>query len=314
MLKNLLSCSPFVLAALVTLFSFSSEELNAQIEKYFKKIEDKSGIHSMRNVDFIYLINLDHRTEKLQTTLDQLTPYGITPFRFSAVNGWKLSFEAINDLGVHYRPGMQKTICTVFRHQDGNEYNSFEVIKEEGVAYYCHSLSRGAIGCFMSHLSILQDAYNSGYETIWVIEDDIRVVENPLMLSSLIDKLDALTGGTWDILFTDNEIKAANGEPMPSCGIRPKPGFRVQHLDYYTARYKIDEAFTKIGMRFGSHSMIIRRSGIKKILDYVKTYKIYFPYDVEYYYVPEIQLYQCNRDIITNIAGGISDNAVSGGP
>src|SRR5271155_811440 len=122
MLKNLLRCSPFVLAA--SALSFSLGQLNGGMEQYFKMIEGKSGFHSIRNIDFIYLINLDHRTEKLQTTLDQLTPYGIYPFRFSAVNGWKLSFEAINDLGVHYRPGMQKTICTVFRHQDGEEYNS----------------------------------------------------------------------------------------------------------------------------------------------------------------------------------------------
>lgn len=306
MLKNLSRYLPIVFA----MFSFS---LNANIENYFKKIENKSGIHSMRNIDFIYLINLDHRTEKLKMTLDQLTPYGITPLRFSAVNGWKLSFQAIDDLGVQYQQGMGRPIATVFRHKDGEEYISFEVMKEEGMTYYCHSLSRGAIGCFMSHLSILQDAYDSGYETIWIIEDDIQVVENPLKLSSLIDKLDALTGKEWDVLFTDNEIKGANGLPVPCGWVRPKPNFqRTEPVEYYTTRTNIGEDFIKIGMRFGSASMIVRRSGMKKILDYAKKYKIYFPYDIEYFYTPGIKLFQCSRDIVTNIPGGISDNAKSG--
>jgi hypothetical protein len=47
---------------------------------------------------------------------------------------------------------------------------------------------------------------------------------------------------------------------------------------------------------------------MKKILDYFKTYKIYFPYDIDYFFVPGIQMYACNVDIVTNISGGISDN------
>ena len=244
--------------------------------------------------------------------MDALSPYGINPYRFSAVNGWELTFDAIDDLGIKYRPGMLNSIASVFRHEDGKEYMSFEVMKDEAVTYYCHSLSRGAIGCFLSHLSILQDAYDSGYNTIWIIEDDIRVVENPLVLSSLIAKLDSLVGADWDVLFTDNEIKGADGRPVPCSVIRPRPNFQVKPLEYYSMRHKVDEDMTKIGMRFGSHSMIVRRSGMKKILDYAKAYKIYFPYDIEYFLAPEIKLYQCNRDIVGNIAGGLSDNGQPG--
>jgi hypothetical protein len=57
--------------------------------------------------------------------------------------------------------------------------------------------------------------------------------------------------------------------------------------------------------------MIIRRSGMKKLLDYFETYKVYFPYDIDYFYVPGINLFALNRDIVTNIVGGESDN---GGP
>jgi hypothetical protein len=54
--------------------------------------------------------------------------------------------------------------------------------------------------------------------------------------------------------------------------------------------------------------MIVRRAGMKKILDHYKTYKIYFPYDIEYFLASGINLYALNRDIVTNITGGESDN------
>jgi hypothetical protein len=90
--------------------------------------------------------------------------------------------------------------------------------------------------------------------------------------------------------------------------IRPRPLVQLQPLEYYQERRHIQEGIIKIGMRFGSASMIVRRSGMKKILDYYKKYKIYFPYDIEYFLVTGIKLYALNRDIVTNIAGGPSDN------
>ena len=157
---------------------FGALQLHAGIEKYFKKAENKAGMHSMSNIDFIYVINLDPRPERYERTMRIFEPYGIYPYRFSAVNGWQLPFEAIDELGVVYEPWMpQGPVCTVYRHVNGKEYQSFEIMKEPGVAYYAHSLSRGAMGCLLSHVSILQDAYDSGYGTIWIMEDDVKIVK-----------------------------------------------------------------------------------------------------------------------------------------
>src|SRR5579872_6422231 len=79
----------------------------AGIEEYFKKAENKTGVHSMENIDFIYVINLDERPERFERTVNALKPYGINPYRFSAVNGWKLSFQAIDELGIVYEPWME---------------------------------------------------------------------------------------------------------------------------------------------------------------------------------------------------------------
>jgi len=72
--------------------------LQAGLQDHFKKAEGKSDIHKTRNIDFIYMINLDERPEKWQMSIAQLASYGIIPYRFSAVNGWELSLEDINDV------------------------------------------------------------------------------------------------------------------------------------------------------------------------------------------------------------------------
>lgn len=283
-------------------------KLDAGIEKYFKAAIDKPAPNGIANIDFIYVINLDKRPERVERTMQALQPFNIYPYRFSAVNGWELPFEALDELGVIYESWMPKgPICTVYRHVEGQEYQSFEVMKEEGVAYYCHSLSRGAIGCLLSHLSILQDAYDAGYKTIWIMEDDVKVVANPHKLSFLLSSLNR-QAPDWDILFTDNEIKGGDGRPVPCTVIRPRPLVEILPLSAYLTRTPLNRDITKIGMRFGSASMIINRSGIIKLLDYFKTYKIYFPYDIDYFFVPGIKLYMSNEDIVTNIYGGDSDN------
>lgn len=294
----------FLLAAFFCNFSIHADG----IENYFRPAENKSGDHAMPGIDFIYMINLDQRPEKYERTMNALRPYGISPYRFSAVNGWKLSFEALDNLGVMYQAGAPEgPIASVYRHVDGKEYMSFEIMNEPGIAYYCHSMSRGAIGCLLSHLSVLQDAYDSGYNTIWVMEDDINIISDPHELSTLITVLDGLAPD-WDVFFTDNETKGGAGNRVYCGGIRPRPNFPYQSLAYYVNRTHLNADIVKLGLRFGAYSMIIRRSGIKKLLDYFKTYKLFFPYDMEYFFPPEIKLYSCTRDIVTTIAGGISDN------
>lgn len=300
--------SKFCKFALLSACFLSFTPSHASIEKYFKKATNKGDHHSMPNIDFIYMINLDPRPERYERTMRTLQPYGITPYRFSAVNGWKLPNEAIDELGIIYAPWMPHgPICSVYRHVDGKEHMSFEIMKEDGVCYYSHSLSRGAMGCLLSHLSILQDAYDSGYETVWIMEDDIRVVSDPHEISSLVNTLNQLAP-EWDVFFTDNEVKGVGGVPVPCAVIRPRPLVQLQPLDYYLRRSPLVNGIVKIGMRFGSASMVVRRSGMKKLLDYFKTYKVYFPYDIDYFFVPGINFYAMTRDVVTNIAGGESDN------
>ncbi len=280
--------------------------LHAGLEQYFKKADGKTDQYKIRNIDFIYVINLDQRPEKYEHCVKQLAPYGITPYRFSAVNGWELSLETINNVGVKFQPDMQGNFWGT-SYLTGEETHH-EIIQNYGQTYFCHCMSRGAIGIVLSHLSILQDAYDSGYETIWVMEDDIEVVSDPHILSDLIDKLDTIYKDRWDVLFTDRDTKNQNGEYVPCLAYALRPNFTPPNPQKFLSSQNISEDFRAVGARYGAYSMIVRRSGMKKILDFIKTNHIFLPYDMDNFLPPPISLVAVEKDVISTLPTALSDN------
>jgi len=282
--------------------------LEAGIDDYFKKIGEKTNHNQFRNIDFIYMINLDQRPEKFERSKLLLSLYGIYPYRFSAVNGWELSLEAVTALGVTYRASMPNRPMGTYFVDSAPPQPVDEEIQVEGRSYYCHCMSLGAIGCVLSHLSILQDAYDSGYQTIWILEDDVEIHQNPYLLSDLIDALDRLVGKEgWDVLFTDQDSKNPKGEYVPCLSFAKRPDFTPANPDRFAQRKEISDQFKRIGARYGSYSMIIRRGGMKKLLDFFKLHKIFFPYDLEYTLPDDIQLYALTSDVVSTTPGSPTD-------
>jgi len=283
--------------------------LFGDIESHLKPALDKSVHNKMKHIDFIYMINLDERPEKFARSEQELAPYGIYPYRFSAVNGWTLPEEVINTLGITYQRGMKKDLWGT-AYLPGNEGKpQHEILCVKGRNYYSHCLSKGAIGIVLSHLSILKDALDSGYKTILVMEDDVQVVKNPKKLSELITRLDKRVGkDNWDVLFTDPDTKNANGEYIPCTGYAVHPKFNPQNPKRFAERKNISKDFTKVGARYGAYSMIIRRSGMKKIYNFIVNNGIWLPYDMEFYLPDDINLYSLRYDVISTLPNALSDN------
>ncbi|MES2122458.1 MAG: glycosyltransferase family 25 protein [Chlamydiota bacterium] len=295
-----------------TILLLFSSALHGAWKDHLKKAKGKGEDHRMRNIDFIYMINLDARPEKYALSKMLLEKYGINPYRFSAVNGWELSMKAINDVGVKYQPGMTPLLATTYVEVEGKKIPSHEFMREGGKTYFNHCLPLGAIGCALSHISVLQDAYDSGYETIWVMEDDIEPLEDPHQLSELIEELDALVGADgWDVLFTDVDYRLGAGQYAPAYGAVKRPdmdcSFAERYSDQYTRVVQINEHFRKVAARFGTASMIIRRSGIIKLLAFSKNQNIYLPYDLENYLPKGMRRYGLTFDLVTNLLNALSD-------
>ncbi len=293
--------------------SISCASFASPLETYFKKAADKSDVSKMRNIDFIYTINLDQRPQKFKSCTDQLHPYGIYPYRFSAVNGWELTVEEIMDVGVTFHSGMEGGFWGTSYLPGNNLEPIHGIIQNYGQTYFCHCLARGSIGIVLSHLSVLQDAYDSGYETIWVMEDDIQVIQDPRMLSDLIQELDRKVGkNNWDILFTDQDTKNSNGQYVPCSGSARRPNFHPKSPNDYHQNKVVGKKFIRKGARYGAYSMIVRRSGMKKILNFIKAHKIFLPYDMDFYLPIGIRMYSVKNDVVSTQPRALSDNGVPG--
>lgn len=272
----------------------------------------------IESIDAIYLINLDERPEKLEKCKNQLRPFNLAPYRFSAICGWNLNPAIFNDIGVTFGPKMTHSEWVRCFPLENEGLPEYEFLTEQayGKTTFFKTITPGALGCTLSHLSVLEQAYKAGFETIWVMEDDILVKLNPQILGELIPKLDKTVGKKgWDILYTDTDQIDA---PFygPNVDLEKdleadlwfffRPDMDVSDTKPFKKRTILNEDFVQIGSRMRTHSMIIRRSGMKKILDFAKKQKVFLPYDHELAVIPNLKLINLRYDVVT-AEGVISD-------
>jgi GR25 family glycosyltransferase involved in LPS biosynthesis len=249
-------------------------ENKTHIEDFLKPIEgcskESCGIDF---VDKIYVINLDERKEKWNRMKSILDQYNLKAIRFSAINGWKLPKEVAYILAGNQKP----------------------------------RISPGNLGCILSHLSILKHAYESDYNAVWIMEDDIVIIEEPHQLSEMILKLYEIDL-SWDILYTDIDSKDPRGDLVPSLGSDFRPNEEHLPLEYYHNRFLVDQDIMRIFQRFGNYSYIVSRYGMKKILDYFTHIDIWTNYDIDIHYIPSIREYSSTKEIVSvHFDNGISD-------
>ncbi len=291
----------------------SGSHLVADLVDWLKNAEGKSSFYGMKNIDFIYMINLDKRPEKYFQASEELHRYGIFPYRFFAVNGWELPLEALNDVGCKYFPGMKQLFATTYPMELGGE-PLHEHMSKIGRAYFTYRMSKGAIGCALSHISVLKDAWDCGYETIWVLEDDIICLQDPRILSERTDGLVDIVGKKkWDVLFTDIDYRTADQKYLIASGAGEHPhmdcSLEARYSERFTRKVQVSPDFQKISARLATHSMIIRRSGIAKLLQWSFAHQIFMPYDLENYLPAGINRYSLTYDVVSNALNALSDTA-----
>jgi len=271
---------------------------------HLKPLKNKTTVSTIKNVDYHYLINLDHRTDKHRESLKEFAPYGIVPYRFSAVSGWKLPIRTIWDVSLVFKKGMRPGgMGTVYRIDpiDGEEHISHEIIEEEGIPYLCHCSPRGMIGCILSHLTVMKDALESDYKVVWICEDDIEVTRDPHSLSKHIEDLDKAVGRqNWDLLYTFQDYRDNSGNYLIARGCNYRPNIDTRDQEKYNIDEPLTEDIHRVGSRFGTQSMIWTKQGIKKVLDFYEKHKIFMPYDLDLALIPGIKTYAVQKDVVTN--------------
>lgn len=265
-----------ILVIVIQNFSAESSRIIDYIQENLNYPMNYSGLNA---IDQIYVVNLDIRYERWLNIKRQLEVFAIYPKRVAGINGWLLDRKYIKNI---YRNCIQKP--------------------------YDKYLTPGQVGCFLSHVSVLNDAFKKKYKCIWVLEDDVLVLGNLKELDSLLISLEELDS-KWDVLFTDVNPRGGTFDEIWTFEM-----FLGNNFDYSLVKDPEfipleDEKFKKIEYRLTTHSMIISDRGIKKLLDYFQSTKISFPIDIQMHCCPDKHFYVSKKEYVTNGTREISDTS-----
>lgn len=223
-------------------------------------------------IDCIYVINLEERPERWMRTAQFFKKYNISLNRVNAIDGRQISKE-LHDL----------------------------------LAFpYPRRLRGGQLGCLLSHLSVLNDAIQREYDLIWVLEDDVEILDDPRQIPKLVVDLFSIDPD-WDILYTDVDFRDTTNGYIRSVDMDIRPCQKAESREFYAERIPVSDDIMQIRSRFGTYSMIISKKGAVKIFEYFTARPLWTAIDIDIHYIPEIREYSLRRDLVSNIRGSPSD-------
>ena len=263
-MKNWLSLTLSFLAYSLFLINPNLSGEQTPVHKYFQPLKTTQA-HSFLNIDCVYAINSAEESNQ------------------------ELSNEPLFSLA-------QLKVLPV--QEISSSYIS-EDEKRELAGVYNPSLCNKEVGDLLTHLSVLHDADLKGYNTIWLMTQDIEFVDDIRKISQLVDDLSRLDP-EWDILYTDKDKQNEDGTYTSSTKYNPRPNQTVPFDVYSQPKTPISASLLRIQHRVGAYSMILSKRGIKKILNYFNTNYVWTTFDEDIHYIPSIRQYCCADDIVTN--------------
>uniref|UniRef100_A0A4W5MBE3 Si:ch211-13f8.2 n=1 Tax=Hucho hucho TaxID=62062 RepID=A0A4W5MBE3_9TELE len=126
--------------------------------------------------DEIFLINLKRRIDRRDRMLSTLAVLGIDITLTEAVDGKALNSSQLQAMGIDMLPGYKDP-------------------------YSGRVLTRGEIGCFLSHYNIWEQVVEQGLQRVLVLEDDVRF--EPRFRSRLVTIMENVdrVGLDWDLIY-----------------------------------------------------------------------------------------------------------------
>ncbi|XP_051742076.1 procollagen galactosyltransferase 1 isoform X1 [Ctenopharyngodon idella] len=134
------------------------------------KKPDKMGF------DEVFMINLKRRDDRRERMLRALREQEIDCKIFAAVDGKAMNVSEIQSMGIHMLPGYSDP-------------------------YHGRPLTKGELGCFLSHYNIWKEIEDRGLKTSLVLEDDLRFeIFFKRRLQNLMHEVES-KGLDWDLIY-----------------------------------------------------------------------------------------------------------------
>lgn len=141
--------------------------------------------------------------------------------------------------------------------------------------FNCEPLTKGQIGCFLSHKKIYETFINSNYQYSIILEDD--VVFETSVQCILKDLIDLITlDSNFDYLKLENRIFIPNGYISDTTG---QYNFMKNWYTNPKNFENISPNFKRIYTFFGTGAQILSKKGASKLVKFCST--IYEPIDIQ---------------------------------
>ncbi|XP_066919422.1 procollagen galactosyltransferase 2-like [Clytia hemisphaerica] len=139
----------------------------------------------------IFVINLKRRKNRFLHMRNSMRELGLKWTHFEAVDGNNLNKEWMEDLGV--KP------LTDYKDPTFNS------------SYVFRPITRGDVGCFLSHYYVWQEMVERNLDEVLILEDDVRFVSNfrkkLTKLMKTASSLEMKPEKDWDLLYLGREAK-----------------------------------------------------------------------------------------------------------
>ncbi|XP_032490283.1 inactive glycosyltransferase 25 family member 3 isoform X2 [Phocoena sinus] len=168
---------------------------------------------SKMGFDEVFVISLARRPNRRERMLSSLWEMEISGRLVDAVDGRTLNSSVMRSLGVDLLPGYQDP-------------------------YSGRTLTKGEVGCFLSHYSIWEEVVARGLAQVVVFEDDVRFESNfKMRLEWLMKEVEA-EKLPWDLIYLGR--KQVN--PEEEAAVEGLPHLVVAGYSYWTLAYVLSLA------------------------------------------------------------------------
>ncbi len=279
---------------------FSFEQYLLPISKEHHRLE------SIQGIDFVYVINLKKRPEKWAKCLEILNQKHIHAQRVEAVDGCLINLQHVAALTPRLNTYFLEECKPGFFDEDLNwwkyDKKKIQELKSQGKKFvYSKINTKGHLGAAYSHLTILKDAIESDYKNVLILEDDFQIEGDLNLIHQLIKEADErLADGYWDIIFLDNWHILEN-QGIVSLYKKPYlyPNGVSYDLNMKRRVFSISKHLNLIQSRYGLYSMVLSKNGARKLYNYFKANKLFYPIDAEINNIPGIVLLEVKNHLIT---------------
>ena len=187
-----------------------------------------------------------------------------------------------------------------------NSYEYKGPMRDPTIGYFHKKMSLVDIRDALTHLSIINNALKNGYETIWIMDEDVQIRCLPQEVLRCV-KIANEQNQDWGLLYTDEGTRNESGKVLHRHKLFRRPDIPFDMDAMYLDRILLDEKpfdFTAdsnfhVGLLVGAHSYLLNRHGMETILNYYKANKIFIPYEMEIQVIPGIVPYRTQEPLVS---------------